>query len=260
MLMKTDTIHEVEIDLWAIWKAIRRNIAVLILSAAALAIIACLGTILLITPGYDSTTLIYVLNKQDNNTSTVTNSDLESSTQLTKDYMELVTTHPVLEGAIANLGFEDMTYEQLKEKIKISTLEDGRIISIMVTDSNPMRAKQIADAVRNSVSIQIVDVMNVESVNVVEEANVPVEKSSPNIRRNMIMGGIFGLFLSFCILIVVTVMDDRIKTEEDVEHYLQWSVLGTIPLENSKTKKTEKKIYSKEKRKGRDGDGHSKHR
>lgn len=257
MLMKTNTINEVEIDLWAIWKAIRRNMVVMILSAAAMAIIAYLGTVLFVTPGYKSTTQIYVLNKQDNNTSTVTYSDLQSSSQLTKDYMELVTTRPVLEEAIAGLGFEDMTYETLKEKIKISTLEDGRIISITVTDPNPMRAKQIADAVRDSVSVQIVKVMNVESVNVVEEANVPVEKASPDTRRNVVFGGILGLFLSFGSVVLVTILDDHIKTEEDVERYLQLSVLGVIPMENQRMKTamekngTEKRNHSSKEKKKR---------
>ncbi len=228
---------EMEIDLWALFNALRKNIVVIILAAAASALISFLVTFLFITPTYDSTTKIYVLNKQDHNASTVTYSDLQSSAQLTKDYMELVTTRPVLEEVISSLGLEDVTYKELKKKISVSTATDGRIISITATDPDPQQAKNIADKVRDAVSAQIVAVMNVEAVNVVEAADLPEEKSRPSYKRNTALGGAFGLFASIAIVVLVTILNDRIKTEEDVEHYLKLSVLGTIPLEERNIKK-----------------------
>lgn len=233
--------EEMEIDLLALLGAIRKNIVVIILAAAATGIVAYLGTVLFITPTYDSTTKIYVLNKQDDSASTVTYSDLQSSTQLTKDYMELVTTRPVLEEVISSLGLDDVTYEELKGKITVSTATDGRIISITATDKDPQQAKNIADGVRNSVSAQIMRVMNVEAVNVVEEANLPEHKARPSNMKNTALGGILGLFVALAVVVLVTILDDRIKTEEDVERYLQLSVLGTIPLEEQGTKKSMKR-------------------
>lgn len=240
--------EEVEIDLWALLGAIRKNIVVIILAAAAAAIMAYLGTVLFMTPTYDSTTKIYVLNKQDDGMSTVTYSDLQTATQLTKDYMELVTTRPVLEEVISGLGLDDVTYEDLKKQITVSTATDGRIISITATDSDPRQAKNIADSVRNSVSAQIVQVMNVEAVNVVEEANLPEKKARPSNMKNAALGGILGLFASFAAVVLITILDDRIKTEEDVERYLQLSVLGTIPLEGQGVKKSMRKTRAGKKK------------
>lgn len=232
---------EIEIDLWSLFGAIRHNLMLIILASVATAIMTYLATVLFITPTYDSTTKIYVLNKQDSTAATVTYSDLQTSTQLTKDYMELVTTRPVLEEVISSLGLDDVTYEELKGNINVSTATDGRIISITATDSNPQRAKDIADEVRNSVSAQIMKVMNVEAVNIVEEANLPTGKARPNNLKNTIFGGVVGLFVSLAIVILIAILDDRIKTEEDVERYLHLSVLGIIPLEEQGIKKTMKK-------------------
>lgn len=231
---------EVEIDLWVLLEAVRRHLAVIILAAAAAAVSAYLITLLFITPTYDSRTKIYVLNKQDSNASTVTYSDLQSSTQLTKDYMELVKTRPVLEEVISSLDL-DMTYEDLAEKISVSTATDGRIISITATDEKPLQAKNIADSVRNSVSAQIMKVMDVEAVNVVEEANLPERKARPGNMKNAAIGGLLGLFLALAVVCARAVLDDRIKTEEDVEKYLQLSVLASIPLEDHEKKKSMKK-------------------
>lgn len=239
---------EVEIDLWALFGAIRKNIAVIILATVAAAIVTYLGTVLFITPTYDSTTKIYVLNKQDDSMSTVTYNDLQTATQLTKDYMELVTTRPVLEEVISSLGLDDVTYEDLKGQITVSTATDGRIISITATDKDPGQAKNIADSVRNSVSAQILQVMNVEAVNVVEEANLPEQKARPSNVKNAALGGILGLFIALAAVVLKTILDDRIKTEEDVERYLQLSVLGTIPLEEQGVKKSMKKSKSRKKK------------
>lgn len=239
---------EIEFDLRALFGAIRKNIVVIILAAAAAAIISYLATVLFIIPTYDSTTKIYVLNTQDNNASTVTYSDLQSSTQLTKDYMELVTTRPVLEEVISSLNLDNITYEQLKKKITVSTATDGRIISITATDNDPQMAKSIADEVRNSVSAQIMQVMNVEAVNVVEEANLPEHKARPSNMKNAAVGGFVGLFIALAAVILIAVLDDRIKTEEDVEQYLQLSILGMIPFDEQGAKKSMKKSKIEKKR------------
>lgn len=241
--------NEIEIDLWKLLAALWDKLFIIILSALTGAIIFYLFTTLFITPTYDSTTKIYVLNKQNSDNSSITYSDLQSSAQLTKDYMELVTTRPVLEKVISSLGLEKMTYNDLKEKINVSTATDGRIIYIKVTDENPKQAKDIADEIRSAVSSQIVDVMDVEAVSVVEEANLPDEPARPNKLRNMILGALLGFIIAFMVVIVRAVMDDRVKTEEDVEYYLHMSVLGTIPLDDHMKKKTMKKGKKNKKKK-----------
>lgn len=241
--------NEIEIDLWTLLAALWDKLFIIILSALTGAIIFYLFTTLFITPTYDSTTKIYVLNKQNSDNSSITYSDLQSSAQLTKDYMELVTTRPVLEKVISSLGFEKMTYNDLKEKINVSTATDGRIIYIKVTDENPKQAKDIADEIRSAVSAQIVDVMDVEAVSVVEEANLPDEPARPNKLRNMILGALLGFIIAFMVVVVRAVMDDRVKTEEDVEYYLHMSVLGTIPLDDHMKKKTMKKGKKNKKKK-----------
>ena len=150
--------NEIEIDLWTLLAALWDKLFIIILSALTGAIIFYLFTTLFITPTYDSTTKIYVLNKQNSDNSSITYSDLQSSAQLTKDYMELVTTRPVLEKVISSLGLEKMTYNDLKEKINVSTATDGRIIYIKVTDENPKQAKDIADEIRSAVSLSLIHI------------------------------------------------------------------------------------------------------
>lgn len=203
---------------------------------AALAFVG--GTILFITPQYQSTTKMYVLSKQDNNT--ITQQDMQTSLSLTKDYAELIKSRTVTEGVIAQLNL-DLTHEQLLGKVSVDSATDTRILSITVTDPDPYEACKIANAIRDVAANHIKNVMDIDAVNVVETANIPDQKSSPNISKNGVIGGLLGVLLSVAIILIAYISNDTIKTQEDVERYLGLSMLGTIPLTAADRKNKKKK-------------------
>ena len=203
---------------------------------AALAFVG--GTILFITPQYQSTTKMYVLSKQDNNT--ITQQDMQTSLSLTKDYAELIKSRTVTEGVIAQLNL-DLTHEQLLGKVSVDSATDTRILSITVTDPDPYEACKIANAIRDVAANHIKNVMDIDAVNVVETANIPDQKSSPSISKNGVIGGLLGVLLSVAIILIAYISNDTIKTQEDVERYLGLSMLGTIPLTAADRKNKKKK-------------------
>ena len=125
----TNNNDEIEIDLGEVFHLVISKLGVIILSGILLGVLSIIGTMLFITPKYESTTKIMVLNKQDNNT--LTSADMQTSTQLTKDYAELIQSRTVLEGVIAQLNL-DMTYKKMLNKVSVETSSDSRIVSISV--------------------------------------------------------------------------------------------------------------------------------
>ena len=140
--------------------------------------------------------------------------------------MELVKSRPVLEKTISKLKL-DMTPEKLAGMITTETPTDTRIMSIGVTDDDPKEAKQIADTLRKAVSVQIT---NADSVNTVEEGNLPTSPSSPNVKKNMMLGAMLGLVISMGFVVLIFLLDDTVKTPDDVEKYLGLNVLVSIPI------------------------------
>lgn len=232
---------ETELDLREIFGLLLNKAGVIILTAVLGALIAFAFTKLLVTPLYQSTTQIYVMNKTSDNTQLVNASDLQSSTYLTKDYMVLVKSRPVLEQVIADMKLE-MKAGDLAAKISVSTPTDTRILTISVTDPDPILAKMLADSIREAAKNQILSVMGVEAVNTVEESNLPENPVSPNVKMNILIGFALGLLLSIAIVIIRFMLDDTIKTQDDVEKYLGLSVLGLIPeIDNGEQGKKKKK-------------------
>lgn len=233
--------EEVTIDLLELLRLLWSKAWLLVLltvlgGAAALGITAGL-----ITPTYESTTKVYVMNRQDDKA--LTYSDLQTGTQLTKDYSVLVTSRPVIEETIETLGL-NKTYEEAVGMIQVSSQTDTRILVITVTSTSPQVAQLMADQVRDSAAKHIKEVMGIEEVNTVEEANYPDRTAGPSYKKNLVIGCFIGLVLAVAIVIFRYLLDDSIHTPEDVERYLGLSILGTIPLsegEKGKKKKTKKK-------------------
>lgn len=228
---------EIEIDLTELFFALWSKIHIILLSGILMALLAFVGTKLLITPMYTSLTKVYVLSRQDSSSS-VTYSDLQTGTQLTKDYMELVKSRPVLEQVIAVLNL-DMEPGELAKMVSVETQTDTRILNIKAESEDPKEAKEIADAIREAVSIQITEIMDADAVNTVEEGNLPTAPSSPNTMKNMVIGGALGLILAMGIVILIFMLDDTLKTPDDVERYMGLNVLTSIPIQEG-VKKSKK--------------------
>ena len=234
----TNNNDEIEIDLGEVFHLVISKLGVIILSGVLLGVLSIIGTMLFITPKYESTTKIMVLNKQDNNT--LTSADMQTSTQLTKDYAELIQSRTVLEGVIAQLNL-DMTYKEMLNKVSVETSSDSRIVSISVTDEDPYTASEIANAVRDMAAEHIQSVMDIEAVNVVDTANIPNEKASPSLAKNGVIGGLLGVIIAMAAVIIIYLTNDTIKVEEDVERYLGLSVLGSIPFSEKESRSKKKK-------------------
>ncbi|HJC25107.1 MAG TPA: protein-tyrosine kinase [Candidatus Eisenbergiella merdavium] len=230
---------EIEIDLAEVFRRMLARLPMMLAAGLLTALIAFFVSRFVMTPAYESTTKIYVLSRQEN--SSVTYSDLQMGTQLTQDYAELIQGRYVLE-QVAEILSLDMSYEALRGMVSVSVPDDTRIISISVSDSDPVRAMEIANCIRETATVYITDVMDIEAVNVVETAFLPTRKSGPNVKLITLLGGLLGIFAIAAVAVTEYLMDDTIKTAEDVERYLELSTLAMIPLsENEKQGRRKKK-------------------
>lgn len=179
-----------------------------------------------ITPQYESTTRVYILNSDDS--SSLTYSDTQLATQLTKDYEELITSRYVLEQVIEQFGL-DMSYEGFKSTITIENTSDTRIIDITVKNESPILAQQLADAIRDIAAEKIKDVMDIEAVNVVDEANLSESPCEPSVTKWTAIGFLIGAIAAAAVVVIRFLLDDTIKSSDDIEKYLGLSTLALIP-------------------------------
>ena len=218
----------VEIDVFAMLKTLWKRKFSIVLVALVFAIAAFGYSAFLAKKEYQSTSRIYVVSRQNQDNNALTNSDLQAGSYLVKDYREIILSQNVLTQAIEELKL-DLTPAELSKKISVSVPTDTRILSITAKDGNPKEAARIANGLRNVAAEKIIAVTKVSDVTTLDEAEVPQTPSSPNIRRNVLLGFIAGAGLMVVLMVVVEVLDDRVKRPEDIEELMGLTLLGIVP-------------------------------
>ena len=218
----------VEIDVFAMLKTLWKRKFSIVLVALVFAIAAFGYSAFLAKKEYQSTSRIYVVSRQNQDNNALTNSDLQAGSYLVKDYREIILSQNVLSQAIEELKL-DMTPVELSKKISVSVPTDTRILSITAKDGDPKEAARIANGLRNVAAEKIISVTKVSDVTTLDEAEVPQLPSSPNIRRNVLLGFIAGAGLMVVLMVVVEVLDDRVKRPEDIEELMGLTLLGIVP-------------------------------
>ncbi|HEM3201657.1 YveK family protein [Streptococcus suis] len=223
--MNNQEMNTIEIDILFLLKTIWRRKIVILLMALLSAGLAFAYSSFLVTPQYDSTTRIYVVGQHAEAGVGVTNQDLQAGTYLVKDYKEIILSQDVLSQVVSELNLED----NLKEKVSVSIPVDTRIVSITVRDSNPNEAARIANSLRSFAAQKIIEVTKVSDVTTLEEAVPAEEPSTPNTKRNILLGLLAGSILATGLVLVMEILDDRVKRPQDIEEVMGLTLLGVVP-------------------------------
>lgn len=225
--MNQDNTKSVEIDVLALLHKLWTKKLLILFTAFYFAAFSFLGTYFFIQPTYTSTTRIYVVNQATDNKN-LSAQDLQAGTYLANDYKEIITSNDVLSEVIKDEKL-NMTEAELAKMISVDIPTDTRLISISVKAKTGQDAQVLANKVREVASKKIKNVTKVDDVTTLGEAKLPSSPSSPNIKRNVLLGAILGGFVAIVAVLVREVLDDRIRRPEDVEDVLGMTLLGIIP-------------------------------
>ena len=219
---------KIEIDVVQVLKVLWKRKLMIALVAIATGVLAFGFSSFIVKPQFTSTTRIYVVNRNQGDKPGLSNQDLQAGSYLVKDYREIILSQDVLEKVVTeqNLKFDA---KALAKKIQVTVPADTRIVSISVKDGNPEEASRIANGLREVAAQKIISVTKVSDVTTLEEARPALSPSSPNIRRNTILGVGVGAGIVILLAISIEVLDDRVRRPEDIEEVMHISLLGVIP-------------------------------
>ncbi|HEM2771628.1 TPA: capsular biosynthesis protein CpsC [Streptococcus suis] len=223
--MNNQEMNTIEIDILFLLKTIWRRKIVILLMALLSAGLAFAYSSFLVTPQYDSTTRIYVVVQHAEAGAGLTNQDLQAGSYLVKDYKEIILSQDVLTQVATELNLNG----NLKEKVSVSIPVDTRIVSISVRDSNPNEAARIANSLRSFAAQKIIEVTKVSDVRTLEEAVPAEEPSTPNTKRNILLGLLAGSILATGLVLIMEILDDRVKRPQDIEEVMGLTLLGVVP-------------------------------
>ena len=222
--------EENEIDLLELFHVVLHKWKMIVLSLLLTGACGCLISVFLITPQYESTSVLYVLSKS---TSITSLADIQMGSSLTNDYVEVVTSRPIIEQVIQNLGLTDETYESLKDKVSIDNPANTRLLKITVRDPQADVAKAIADELADVSKSFISIKMDQAAPTVTQYGYADGEPVTPNTVKNTVLGALIGAVLAIGVVIVSYLLNDTIMTTDDIEKKLGMTVLASIPMDEA---------------------------
>ncbi len=236
-----------EIDIGELLAYLKTKWIALVAALLVGCILAGAATKLLITPKYTASSKLYIVSASGKNI--INLEDLQLGTSLSSDYTELLKTRPICEEVIEDLGL-NYTVDGLRGMITIDSINDTRVLRISVVSEDPKEAKEIANSFADKAVTYLPKLMEISTPNIAEKAITPVNPISPNVKKNTAVGGLLALVLVAGVYVLQFLMDDTVKSAEDIEKLIGVMPL-TVILENEETAGESKQKQKKKKGKRR---------
>ena len=219
-----------EIDLKRLILALIHKAWLLVLCALVAGALAYFYTANFITPMYRASVSIYVnnTNPQMGNTSYISGSDLATAQRLVNTYVNIIRSDTVLEKVAQQSGL-DITTNQIRGMMTAESVENTEIFNINISSADPELAAHLANAIAEVAPEEISNFLEGSSTKIIDYAKVPEYRYYPSYRQNTFLGLCIGGALGVVYVVLRTILDVRIKGEEDLERLFDLPVLGAIP-------------------------------
>jgi len=211
---------------------IRKKIVFIILISVLVSITVALGSVFLISPVYEASSTLYIISQKTASEGDVTYNDLLTNQQLVKDYRELIKSKLIVKTALDELKIMDLTPNQLSNRITVSSKNDTRVLEIKVEDTYPVRSAELSNKICEVFISEAKSLAKIDNVNIVDTAEIPETPVKPQPVLYTAIAFIISLMLTLGVFYLLEVINETIKTSEDIETYLDLNVLGTIPSFN----------------------------
>ena len=226
IMVSNEDLQEDEINLGKIFSMLLDHIQYIILCFLIGALLFSGYAYLRKPPTYESTAKLYAVSASDD--AVINVADLNIGQALTKDYEELIYSYPVMEEVIDKLHL-DMTASQMSNMIEIENPEDTRVLRITTTAKDPKLAQKITNTLLDSLRTYLPKAMSTSKPNIVQRGKYQPDRVGPNYLKYLLLGGALFAGIYIIILVIRFLLDDTLKTAEDIENEFGFAPLTVIP-------------------------------
>ena len=198
------------------------------------------------TPKYKSSTTLVLSTSNDttkagktttSDTDAITQADVTLNSKLVSTYSELVKSKAVLRQVINDLDIKDLNEEELKKSVTVNAVKDTELIEISVTSTNSSYPSKIANEIAKVFTAKVAEIYNINNVHVVDKAEVSKTPYNINHIKDIIIFAFIGVVVATAKILLMNMLDNTVKTEQDVEKSTGLLVLAQVPKINTNTKK-----------------------
>lgn len=220
---------EESISLSELFQVLKKRLGMIITLSLVAAVISGIFTVFVVTPEYAVSTQFLVSQRDTEQTNTIQSTDIRTNLELINTYNVIIKSSRILESVIDELNLP-LSASTLSNMISVTNENQSQVVTVRVTDTDPLRAERIANTTVAVFQEEILELMNVDNVNVLNlaEAGANPQPVSPNLTLNIAIAFVLGLMVAVGISFLLEFLDTTVKSEEDIENILDIPVMGTI--------------------------------
>lgn len=214
----------------------RKTQAILII--LVFAIIGMTYSYFMVEPDYKATTkLVLTQSSVDSKDDSITQADVTLNSKLVSTYGEIIKTDNVLKTVVNNINNPDITIKDIKENVTVKSVKETELLEITVKNANPNYAAQIANEIAKVFCERVVEIYSISNTYVLDRAEPDATPYNINHIKDIAVFAFIGVIVAVVYILIANMLDNTIKTEQDIEKIGGLLVLSTIPdysLENKR--------------------------
>ena len=222
---------EETIDLREYFAIIKKRFWIIGLISVIAMVISGVISFFVLSPVYEAKSTLIVNTEKNEDTQMITGDQFNVTQKLAVTYGEIIKSRTVLEDVIKNLKL-DYEYENLTDNVTVSPVKDTQIISISVQDTNPKKARDIANEIPKVFEKEVKRITKANDIQVIDKAILPENPIKPNKMMNVLIAAVLGMMIGLFVVFLIEYLDNKLKTPQDIEKHLGLSVIGVIPNED----------------------------
>ena len=203
----------------------RKHLGLVIALPVIFALATAAYSFLVMADQYTASTSLYVLTKSQSNES-ITNTDLTASQMLTNDVATLIKSSRVQQSAAEAVGLDSLS----GYTVNVDSTTTTRVITVKVTGTSPENVAVVANQLAKTVDSIAQQVMDVQSINVIDEAPVPSRPSGPPRLMYIAVAFLAGLFIAIAIIVIADMANTRVRSAEEAAELTGLTIIGRIPV------------------------------
>ena len=204
---------------------LRRHLKLVILLPILCALAMGAYSYFLMPNTYTSSVSMYVLARSGEESGGPTNAEFTASQMLTNDVAKLVESGRVMSDTAYYLSLDSLDQFQ----IDVASDTNTRVITISVTSTSPESTAVVADALASTTGSVAQEVMDVQSISILNQAETPQEPSGPNRIMYTAVAFLAGLFAAVAIVVLQDMLNTCMRSPEELEDLLGIPTIGRIP-------------------------------
>lgn len=232
---RQDIVTEEGITLSELFQIVWKNITLVILVTLWVTIIGVIYTFVVVEPTYTAEASIMV--QTDVSSSAPSEqSAIQVALALIPTYQDFMVSRKVLSSVVNDVSGLPANYSlsALKNSFTISRSTNSLVIYIKVVHKDPALAMEIANQLVEN-SIQIADNEETDyrslknKLRIVDLAVQPTTPTAPNKPLNVIISFLLGGILSFGIIFIKELFNNKFQSSSEMEKYLGINVIAAVP-------------------------------